>query len=51
MSKIYISDVHHSMMSQGNALCFTSENAHKNAFSMYIKEKKESEMELPNLSC
>lgn len=49
--KIYISDVLHSMMRQGNGLCFTSENAHKNAFSVYIKEKKENEMKLPNLSC
>ena len=47
--EIYISDVLHSLMSQGNTLCFTSENAYKNAFSMYIKEKKENEIELANL--
>ena len=47
--EIYISDVLHSLMNQGYALCFTSENAYKNAFSMYIKEKKENEIELANL--
>lgn len=47
--KIYISDVLHSMISQEMDYALHQKMHHKNAFSVYIKEKKENEMKLQNL--